>query len=1565
MSENAETPFAVVLDEELQQIADRRECLMDRSTASATPSVPEASNEDGVQGPQQVQGNEEAELTGEETPSDGEEPLLEKARSNAHGMELVGLAFSGGGIRSATFNLGLLQGLADLELLRYIDYLSTVSGGGYIGSWLAAWIYRGGGLSRVAGQLRSKKKIDNSPSTASSDSVEPPPIRHLRRHSNYLAPRQGFLSADVWVLWATYLRNFLLNQLVLLPATILILLAVRFFMLIYFPWSQDVDHPSDESILRMALFSLVTGFLWFLTLVVLFRSSLPIAFPQEKAHDGDDNLLSPGWLLRLTLILLFGSFFLCTIAPYPLLLKDHGKDSWTLAGIPPAIVFALIALMVVVVAVVGFLLLTVILIVARMKGAGKLVGALVLKCLSGRPSRNDIVSFFAELRLLVRTAVIAALRIKGAHNWRRSLLLSSLSGGLLGCALLGIVWLLSVSSGWRLLSPLTASLEFALPCAALTGLAFLVSALHGWATLEIKVRKLVKPSAVSCFSGLIGGGLLYGVYRLLNALYHWDGMQARGCVHMRATAQVMTLGPPLVLLALVLAIYAAVGLSKGSLKESLREWWSSICARLLALAAVWLAVTLISLYAAPFILWAGPWIGTALGSGWLLTVGGGVLAGKGPATGNRRAINPYLDWIARIAPYIFVAGLLIGVSLLLHVSLDCPPRWRDADDRVWFRKILPQKPPTRIILSRTKQDDDAGFRHERQDISERTTAIDEGSIVQEMYWLGILNTDPDFVPHLKCYQLTEEDTKKLQQQHHYPDALMKQLEPLVARNIDSSRFPTEESFEKELDKHLPSDTPYASRAMIVQHAKKVVWMNDEDNWEWRLLGKLGSWFAVWFVVLIVATWRVDVNVFSLHAVYGNRLIRAYLGASRTLPGEGNVAPRRPDPVTGLDPEDDLPLTELLARPLGEEPDSKGYDGPYPLLNTALNLVHGEELAWQERKAEAFVMSPLYCGSETTGYRRTSEAKVTLGNAVALSGAAASPNMGYHSSPAVTVLLTAFNARLGAWVGNPKNLELWKGQGAWFGFGYLIKELFGRTNDKDGYVYLSDGGHFENLGVYELIRRRCRFIIVSDAGQDADHTFEDLGNLIRKCRIDFGIRIQIDLSSLHLQGDARRCRWHCAIGKIRYDDVDKRATTGTLVYIKPSLTGEEPADVLHYAGSHPTFPHETTGNQFYSESQLESYRALGHHIANAVFEQSVNDLNEERAPDGELPDENRRRFCRALFSSIVRRWFAMPPEFETGFVLSTKQFIDIQEAFRKDARLWRLVFDLYPEYHPGPQILKELESGETPKQKASRLRAELHAVTQMLQVMENAWLSLNLDVNYAHPMSRGWLDLFHRWTSAQTVQQLWPVLRAEFARGFVSFYEKQMRLGIVEGEPIRLNEVELTPEQRQRFCQEFADQWPDVEVKLEDRLGRFEANNNPFTWLVYTKYRSSSQGEVRSSGIPCGMIQISRDGNNVRDGGDPVYDFFVWMRGAYRNAGLGRTAVQTVLNQLRSEVRRPFRLRVRLPADYLTGPGGKLQKGMWLTFFLHLDFILVRQPNSTQPDGEACPEMEIVLERRFA
>ncbi len=422
--------------------------------------------------------------------------------------------------------------------------------------------------------------------------------------------------------------------------------------------------------------------------------------------------------------------------------------------------------------------------------------------------------------------------------------------------------------------------------------------------------------------------------------------------------------------------------------------------------------------------------------------------------------------------------------------------------------------------------------------------------------------------------------------------------------------------------------PHASDLRVIAdcHAARI-WVATDRYVVVYILALLA--IAIWF------SSRVDINAFSMHLFYRSRLIRAYLGASN--PG------RDPNKFTGFDPRDDVGLSELRPRP--DQPDNR-YDGPYPILNAALNLVAGDELAWQERKAASFVFTPKYSGFRTAGdvdreraadqnldrngFRATSDYDhgrgISLGTAMAISGAAISPSMGAQSSAAMAFLLTVFNVRLGWWLGNPRRSDTALRLGPKVGLMQLLDELFGQTNERAGYVYLSDGGHFENLALYELVRRRCRFIIVSDAGADPKMIFSDLGNAIRKCRTDFGIDIEFgrELDNLRPAEGTRFSRHHCAIGTIHYERADPGAKPGILLYLKASLNRDEPEDVQNYAASSAEFPHEATVDQWFSESQFESYRALGRHIGDTVLAAARGDQD-----------------IGALFAELERTWRGQP------------------------------------------------------------------------------------------------------------------------------------------------------------------------------------------------------------------------------------------------------------------------------------------------------------------------------------
>lgn len=371
--------------------------------------------------------------------------------------------------------------------------------------------------------------------------------------------------------------------------------------------------------------------------------------------------------------------------------------------------------------------------------------------------------------------------------------------------------------------------------------------------------------------------------------------------------------------------------------------------------------------------------------------------------------------------------------------------------------------------------------------------------------------------------------------------------------------------------------------------------------------------------------RVNVNRFSMHGVYRNRLSRGFLGSARVE--------RNADPFTDFDEQDSPRIAEL-----------KDRRRLFPVINVTLNLTDILRTAWAERKAASFTATPLACGSAILdradmpnpdrapksprgAYVRTDAyaCKEThaddvnakkgplLSSFLTISGAAVSPNWGYHSSRLIAFLMTLFNVRLGAWLPNPavaklSDLELAKPSNSVVA---LLNELSGRSTDVRQAVYLSDGGHFDNLGLYEMLRRRCARIVVIDAGQDEACTFFDLGNVIRKAEVDGLAKVQMGemriLTRTTIEQDGKRAgALGYARGTITYPGARDPAT---LIYVKPSFLQDIPAEIRAYGATSPAFPHESTANQWFSESQFESYRALGFHQISGMFGSQLTTLSE--------------------------------------------------------------------------------------------------------------------------------------------------------------------------------------------------------------------------------------------------------------------------------------------------------------------------------------------------------------------
>src|SRR5262249_47568399 len=157
-----------------------------------------------------------------------------------------------------------------------------------------------------------------------------------------------------------------------------------------------------------------------------------------------------------------------------------------------------------------------------------------------------------------------------------------------------------------------------------------------------------------------------------------------------------------------------------------------------------------------------------------------------------------------------VAGLLVGVSLLLHVVIDVSPAWQEADQMVWVRHAQPGRAPTKVVISKTIEPD---RKEQRQDVTTRDEVIDDAEVVEQMYWVGIFNTDADFVPYVLGYRLDESDLNQLR--HRLPEDVFEQLRPLKDRS-----FGRREQFEDAVDAVFPKGISYAAREAAIQQAEK-------------------------------------------------------------------------------------------------------------------------------------------------------------------------------------------------------------------------------------------------------------------------------------------------------------------------------------------------------------------------------------------------------------------------------------------------------------------------------------------------------------------------------------------------------------------------------------------------------------------------------------------------------------------------------------------------------------------------------------------------------------------------
>lgn len=411
--------------------------------------------------------------------------------------------------------------------------------------------------------------------------------------------------------------------------------------------------------------------------------------------------------------------------------------------------------------------------------------------------------------------------------------------------------------------------------------------------------------------------------------------------------------------------------------------------------------------------------------------------------------------------------------------------------------------------------------------------------------------------------------------------------------------------------------------------------------------------------------------------------------------------------------------------------------------------------------------------------------------MSISGAAISSSMGFYSSPAITALLTVFNLRLGQWLGNPHSVTHWTSRGPTDGWGYMLKECLGlmRGSHDEPYVYLTDGGHFDNLGVYELIRRRCRIIVAFDAGADSDGEMQELALLMRRIRTDFGIRIDIKTSRLIPSGDKHTSHGHIAVGRICYSDRHKGGgqqelepqesdafnqpwQDGILLYIKPVLSGDETVDIASYRKRHPEFPHQSTLDQYFSESQFESYRALGFHSVMAAFAdtfsatvQNTGDSAVPPHPFGSTAASSPPNAGTwAGFKAVYDRF---RPEPSLGYLEKyarlNQAYVAIQRQLQSNALLHHISLE-FQACADNPLLRRP---HRTTILSAEAQQAELHLLAEVMTMMEDVFFALEL-ADYRQSASSGWIAVLRHWINTSAFERQWLRIQTEFSPEFVEY-----------------------------------------------------------------------------------------------------------------------------------------------------------------------------------------------------
>lgn len=566
---------------------------------------------------------------------------------------------------------------------------------------------------------------------------------------------------------------------------------------------------------------------------------------------------------------------------------------------------------------------------------------------------------------------------------------------------------------------------------------------------------------------------------------------------------------------------------------------------------------------------------------------------------------------------------------------------------------------------------------------------------------------------------------------------------------------------------LPQILAYVAVAALFVMVSQVLLLfafdahNNANHFGWP---RLIAFASACVVIIAVALWLFDPANIGLHEFYRSRIARCFLGAANP---EAIKRAANHNRQTNERQQDDMRLGEIPQPAAGDPVPRPGalYRPmrlrPIHLICCAANNLAGDPLGSLYRGARSAVLSQW---GISLGDESASLPDLRLSSALTASAAAFNSNMGgisMHLGLPVTFLMTALNLRLGLWVPHPCNPR--RTQRRFPGI-FFFREMFGRTRSVlpasskpkethgSWYLHLSDGAHFENLGLYELIRRHCRYIIVSDCGADPEYSFDDLANAIRRVREDFGVEIELDLEPIR-PGKEGLARQHVVAGVIHYDGVTG-CDKGTLLYFKPVLTGNEPCDLLQYKTRNSVFPQESTGDQFYDEAQWESYHRLGEHSGHECF-RFVENLPEKKA-----------RTAESIFHFANKQWQSGWPGQNDEFLALTSKFTQFESEMRDHAPAF-----LRSEFFPEVAISLGAPAEPTAE---DQVRA-VYFVMLAIQLMEDAWLTCKLETHWAHPLNEGWMSYLHRWASTPSFHRWWPILKPIYSSGFRNFAKRQFKL----------------------------------------------------------------------------------------------------------------------------------------------------------------------------------------------